>query len=57
MTFIDFVRSDQASIKTMQDEINVLKTKRDDLKEKLENMCPCQPTDPVCGKFQLDDLT
>ena len=40
----------------MQDEINFLKKKRDDLKEKLENMCPCQPTGSTCGKFQLDDL-
>ena len=57
LTFIDFVRSDSVSTKTMQDEINVLKTKRDDLKEKLAIMCPCQPTGPVCGKFQLDELT
>ena len=51
LTFIDHVRSDSASAQKMQDEINVLKTKRDDLKEKLENMCPCQSTGPVCGKL------
>ena len=51
------MRSDPAFTQTMQAEINVLKNKRDDLKKKLENMCPCQPTGPICGKFQLDDLT